>query len=239
MREIEERHWWFRARQDILLELVRRWLPPGRTILDVGCGTGYFLEQARKVWDVWGVDPAPEAVAYCRQRGLTNVLMGMADLEIDGLPRADAVCFFDVLEHLDDDVAALKAASDRLTPDGLIFATVPAYQWLWSSHDVVNHHRRRYTRQTLRSSLEKAGLEPALLGYYNSRLFPLALAARLADKSRKGSREDLLPIPSPRANQMLYRVFRSEKRRLTGQPGRPFRFGLSLLVVARKKSSNR
>jgi hypothetical protein len=161
----------------------------------------------------------------------------MADLQVDGVPMADAVCFFDVLEHLDDDVAALRAASSRLNPGGLIFATVPAYQWLWSSHDVINHHRRRYTASSLLSSLDHARLEAIVLGYYNSRLFPLAVTKRLMDRKRNGALESLLPVPAQPLNELLYRVFRSEKKRLTGQPARPFSFGLSLVLVAKQRLS--
>jgi SAM-dependent methyltransferase len=236
MLQIEERHWWFRARQEILLDLLRRWVPPGGRVLDVGCGTGYFLGAAQEDWEVWGLDPAPEAVAFCHSRGLLRVSQGTSDdLKSADLPAVDAVTFFDVLEHLDDDKAALEAAGARLKPGGLVLATVPAYPWLWSSHDVWNHHRRRYTRETFNSVLRSAALEPVVLTYYNNRLFPLALLPRLLDRPRNrgGQSEELLPIPTRPVNQLLYRVFRSERRRLTAANPRPFRFGLSLLTVAR------
>jgi SAM-dependent methyltransferase len=238
MRAIEETHWWFRARQEILLSLLRRWVPGGSRILDVGCGTGYFLNAAQKEWEVWGLDPAPEAVAYCQGRGLSRVSVGsVADLGKPTWPSFQAICFFDVLEHLDDDLATLKSTATMLCHGGLVLATVPAYRWLWSSHDTQNHHRRRYTRGQLREVLELAGFTPLELGYYNSRLFPLALVQRTVDRIRPRPAGEHLPLPAPFLNEALYRVLRSERSRLTGAKPRPFSFGLSLLAVAQVRGN--
>src|SRR6185436_1916488 len=116
--------------------LLRRWVPSGRRLLDVGCGTGFLLGAAQKDWEVWGLDPAPEAVEFCHARGLAHVMLGtVADLGTGKFPAADAICFFDVLEHLEDDAAALRSAASNLAADGLVLATAPAYKWLWTSHD--------------------------------------------------------------------------------------------------------
>lgn len=237
MLEVEERHWWFSARREILLALLRRWLPPGRRLLDVGCGTGFLLGAAQKEWEVWGLDPAPEAVAFCHGRGLTRVVQGtVGDLGTGKIPLTDAICFFDVLEHLDDDDAALRAAASNLSKEGLVFATVPAYRWLWSSHDTSHHHRRRYTAPRLRSAFEAAGLSPVELGYYNTRLFPLAVITRVFEKLRGGDRGvDLLPIPAAPVNQALRRIFVSERARVAGPKPRPFSYGLSVVAVGRKQ----
>lgn len=90
----------------------------------------------------------------------------------------------DVVEHIEDDVAALAAMKSCLKPGGKILIAVPAHQWMWSAHDVVNHHHRRYSKGTLVSAIEKAGLKPRKLGYFNSLLFPLAAAARSLGGSR-------------------------------------------------------
>ena len=238
MRAIEESHWWFRARQEILLSLMHRWVPAGSRILDVGCGTGYFLHAAQQQWEAWGLDPAPEAVAYCQGRGLNRVSVGsVADLGKPSWPRFGAICFFDVLEHLDDDLGALKATAAMLSPGGLVLATVPAYKWLWSSHDTQNHHRRRYTRGMLQKVLEQAGFRPLELGYYNSRLFPLALVQRTVDRIRPRPAAEHLPVPPSFVNEALYRVLKSERRRLTGAEPKPFSYGLSLLAVAQVRGN--
>ena len=92
----------------------------------------------------------------------------------------DLVAVLDVVEHIEDDVAALAAMKTLLKPGGKILIAVPAHQWLWSAHDVVNHHHRRYSKATLRAAITAAGLKPARLSYFNSLLFPLAAAARIA-----------------------------------------------------------
>lgn len=239
MLAIEERHWWFSARREILLALLGRWVPKGQRLLDVGCGTGFLLDAARHDWEVWGLDPAPEAVAFCQARGLEHVVQAtVSDLGTGKFPLANAVTFFDVLEHLDDDVAALRGAADNLVSGGLVLATVPAYPWLWSTHDTSHHHRRRYTTSTLRAAFTAAGLEPVEpgFGYFNTRLFPLAVATRLWDRVRGRSPDgELLPVPPEPINGALRRVFVSERTRLAGPKPRPFRFGLSVVAVGRKK----
>lgn len=236
MLAVEERHWWFSARREILLALLRRWVPRGQRLLDVGCGTGFLLDAARHEWEVWGLDPAPEAVAFCHGRGLDRVVRAtVGELGGEKFPPCGAICFFDVLEHLDDDHAALSGAARNLEPGGLVLATVPAYQWLWSSHDQSHHHRRRYTTASLGAALRAAGLTPVELGYFNSRLFPLAVAARALDRIRPARKDgELLPVPQAFLNVALRRVFVSEKDRIAGPRPRPFRYGLSVLAVARK-----
>lgn len=236
MLEVEGKHWWFSARRDLLLALLRRWVPPGYRLLDVGCGTGFLLGEARKEWKVWGLDPAPEAVEFCHGRGLTGVMQGtVGDLGTGKFPTVDAICMFDVLEHLDDDAAALRGAVANLAKDGVVLATVPAYQWLWSAHDQSHHHRRRYTAPRLGSAFESAGLTLLELGYFNTRLFPLAVMTRLFDKIR-GTRPDasLLPVPAAPLNRALRSVFASEGSRLAGPKPRPFRYGLSVVAVGRR-----
>jgi len=233
MLAVEQNHWWMRARQEILLALLRRWVPAGGRVLDVGCGTGFLAAAASKEWEVWGLDPAPEAVAFCRARGLHRVQQAsVADLGTGMFPACDAVCFFDVLEHLDDDLAALRGAVRNLAKGGRVLVSVPAYAWLWSSHDLTHHHRRRYTRSSLQNAFEAAGLVPVILGYFNTRLFPIAAASRLWNRwTRAQPGSVLLPLPPAPVNALLRRVFASEAHRLSGPTPRPFRYGLSVLAV--------
>jgi SAM-dependent methyltransferase len=132
----------------------------------------------------------------------------------DDLPYADrkfdVICLFDVLEHVDREQEALSILRERLAPQGLVIITVPAYQWLYSSHDAQHHHYRRYTESQLRTLAQAAGLRPSRVGYYNTVLFPLALISRLAEKLLGLHPIDDSALPGSLLNRFLYRVFSLE-----------------------------
>jgi 2-polyprenyl-3-methyl-5-hydroxy-6-metoxy-1,4-benzoquinol methylase len=175
----ERRHWWFRARREILVALARRWVPPGGRVLDLGCGTGFFLEALAGTHEVRGLDASPLAVAMSRVRGLAGVAEGTAeDLSAVADERFDLVTLLDVIEHLDDDLGALRRARALLKPGGRLLVTVPAYPALWSYHDERNRHRRRYRRTPLRNLCATAGLTAVHATHFNAALLPLAWAAR-------------------------------------------------------------
>lgn len=235
--EVERAHWWFVARRQILLALFRHYLPQGGSILDVGCATGYFIEGAQGGFDAWGIDPSPIAVKICRDRGLKQVVQGSTDdFSAVADKRFDAVGFFDVIEHVDDDLSALKNAREVLTEQGLVLITVPAHMWLWSEHDVINEHKRRYVKHQLRELLHQTDFHIEQLTYFNSYLFPSAVLARLARRLIRSVGKADLSMPPPWANRLMTRVFASERRHLVpnGLP-RGFPTGLSLLAVARKR----
>jgi SAM-dependent methyltransferase len=149
MYRIEESHWWFTGRKRIIAGFVER-ICNGSTehsphILDVGCGTGANLEMLAQFGQAAGVDVSPDALAFCRERGLQDVRQG----EAEHLPYADAsfdlVTGLDVVEHLDDDIAGLKEMRRVLRPGGRALLFVPAFMFLWGVQDDVSHHRRRYT----------------------------------------------------------------------------------------------
>jgi SAM-dependent methyltransferase len=140
----------------------------------------------------------------------------------------DLVAVLDVIEHVEDDVAALKAIAKVLRPGGKILITVPAHQWMWSAHDVVNHHKRRYSKATLAASLEKAGLGWRKLHWFNSLLFPVAVAARFAGKLTGKDDSDDSPPPKP-LNALFEAVFGLERHLVGRLPLPP---GVSLFAVA-------
>ena len=128
----------------------------------------------------------------------------------------------------EDDAGAVNAIAECLKPGGKFVATVPAHQWMWSAHDVVNHHHRRYSKATLQSAIETAGLKPEKLGYFNSLLFPLAAAARIA--GRMTGRDDSDDSPPPKlVNALFEKIFRLERHLVGRVPMTP---GVSIVTLA-------
>ena len=144
------------------------------------------------------------------------------------LMEGDLIGAFDVIEHIDDDQAALASVASRLKPGGRLVMTVPAHQWMWSAHDVVNHHKRRYSKRALKRLIEGSPLRLEAMGYFNSFLFPLAVAERLSSKVR-GKDEADLTVPAAPLNAALERVFAAERHLVGRLPLPP---GLSLFAVA-------
>jgi SAM-dependent methyltransferase len=149
---------------------------------------------------------------------------------LSGVPQKhyDLIGAFDVVEHVEDDRAALASIAERLKPGGKLVLTVPAHQWMWSAHDVVNHHKRRYSKRGLRRLLEESPLKLDTIGYFNSLLFPVAIAERLSSKLRGKDDADLTLPPAP-LNTVLERIFAAERHLVGRLPLPP---GLSLFAVA-------
>lgn len=179
---VEERHPWFVRRRELFAGMVAG--GEHERILDVGCGTGAFLEHLRGLGfrRLTGVEPS----AALRQR------FRLRDAPIhERIPDGefDVVFMLDVLEHIDDDRAALAQVRERLRPGGRFFLSVPAHPFLWSRHDEVNLHRRRYRRAELVAKLEGAGFGITKLSYWHMFAFPPIAAMRVLGLG--GSRGDL------------------------------------------------
>ena len=237
MAEIDGRHWWYRARREILEKLIRTRVKPPEDarILEIGCGTGHNLDMLGRFGTVDAVEMDDAA------RDIASDRLGrparMATLpELQGVERGayDLVALLDVLEHVADDRGSLISISQRLRAGGRLLLTVPAHPWMWSAHDEVNHHKRRYTKKGFREVVESAGLKVELLSYFNSLLFPLAAAARLAGRlTGKEDSDDKLP-PGP-VNKALEFMFGLERYAI----GRvPFPPGVSLVAVASPVSAS-
>ena len=237
---LEDHHWWFTARRRILARVVRHWVPIGSTVLDVGCGTGGLLSDLSNDYVVRGIDSSVRALEACRARGITEAVEGTAmDSSTWGPLPVDAVCLLDVIEHLDDDVATLRAARESLRPGGYVMTTVPAFQWLWSGHDTANHHRRRYSLGQLNQVHREAGLRRAYATYFNTLLFPAALAERLLSKAaRRNGASAGLRAPPNLLNFSLHTIFSMESLPIeSGRIRAPL--GLSVLCVAQRLHETR
>ena len=231
MAELDDRHWWYRARREVLAHLIRReaCLPKDAKILELGCGTGHNLAMLGSFGHVDGLELDEQARALSERR-LGRKVMSAPLPELAGVPDRsyDLIGAFDVIEHIDDDVAALASIAEKLKPTGKFVMTVPAHQWMWSAHDVVNHHKRRYSKRGLKALIEGSPMKLERVGYFNSLLFPLAVAQRAASKVRGAENADVSLPPAP-INTALEKVFAAERHFVGRLPLPP---GLSLFAVA-------
>lgn len=230
----EDRHWWYRGRRDVIERVIADLKLPARArILDAGCGSGRNMIELARHGTVSGVELSGPSVDVARARGAGEVIAGsVLDMPFDSDSFDLSVCL-DVIEHLEDDVGALRELRRVLAPGGSLLVTVPAYQWLWSGHDEVNHHHRRYTRRSLQRVAEQAGWEQVRTTYFNSLLLPLAILLRVLERfSRKTTESSLdLWVPPQPLNWLLERPLALEAA-LIGRGGR-IPAGLSLLAVFR------
>lgn len=231
MADLDQRHWWYRGRRQVLAELIRRDVrpPKGASILEIGCGTGHNLEMLGRFGHVDAIELDDESRAIAQAR-LGRDIMSARLPELKGIPEHhyDLVATLDVIEHIDDDDDAIAAISTRLKPGGKFLMTVPAHPWMWSAHDSVNHHKRRYSKASLRRLIEGSPLKLDRIGYFNSLLFPLAVADRLVSKLR-GKDEADVKLPSAPLNSSLEKIFAAERHLVGRLPLPP---GLSLFAVA-------
>lgn len=226
----EQDHWWFVARRAIIDSLVRTHvpLPSDARILEAGCGTGGNLALLAQYGALEAMEYDADARALASARGLCRVEAGaLPDAIGFGDARYDLIALLDVLEHIEEDDASLQALGARLTQNGRLLLTVPAAPWLWSDHDLLHHHKRRYTHEGLLDVVRAAGLKAEVSGYFNSLLFPFAVAQRVAHQLLRRD-TPLDARPSPFVNAALQRVFAAE-RHLLGSI--PFPMGLSLYAI--------
>lgn len=231
MAELGDVHWWYVARRKILADLIRREvrLPPQARILEIGCGTGHNLGMLAEFGavDALEVDAAARAIAEKRLGAAvaSAPLPGLTGIRHEAY---DFIAALDVIEHIDDDFAALAAIAGRLKTGGKLLMTVPAHQWMWSAHDTANHHKRRYSKTALKTLIAASPLRLDRIGYFNSLLFPLAIAARGFGKvtGREDSDDKLPPKP---LNLLFERLFALERHAVGRLPLPP---GLSLFAIA-------
>ncbi|HEY7077161.1 MAG TPA: class I SAM-dependent methyltransferase [Solirubrobacteraceae bacterium] len=225
--ELEDTHWWFRGRRAVIWALLRRaGVPSGARVLDAGCGTGRNLAEFGRLGRAQGVDPSPQAIDFCRRRGLSEV----REASLEALPFAagtfDVILLTDVLEHVGDDAAALAELRRVAAPGARLVITVPAYRWLWSAHDDSHHHLRRYTAPRLRARVRGAGWRPLVETYFNSLLLAPIAAVRLVSRSDSSDYERT----GPQLNRALTVPMRAEAAAI--ERGARLPAGVSVGMVA-------
>lgn len=235
--QIQRKHWWFVVKTKIVNDTIRKYFvrkgDKNKKILDIGCGAGLMLESLSEYGVTYGMDTSDEAISFCKKNFKGVVAKGHLP---DGVPFEqkyfDLIVSLDVIEHVDDDVGALETMKNILADDGKIVLTVPACMSLWSMHDVVNHHKRRYTLPELKTKLEKVGFNIEKISYYNTLLFPVVYVIRKINNVFKRDSESDFDVPSKGMNFILKGIFGVEKYilRLFNQP-----IGVSIIAVVKKQ----
>ena len=203
-------------------------------MLDAGCGTGRNLIEFGSLGDAQGVDYSPEAIDFCRRRGVRRDRGPIEQLAVRTTGRSTLILATDVLEHLEDDRVALRELHRVAAPDGRLLATVPAYRWLWSQHDDAHHHFRRYTLRRLRDRLRATGWEPLAWSYFNTALLPPIAVVRLLARRRPADdgRPDLRLTP-PALNRLLEHPMRLEAAVIRRGGHLPAGVSIGIVCVAR------
>jgi len=232
--EAEATHWWFTGRRRLFArEIDNTGLPRTGRVLDVGTSTGANLRLLRDLGfqAADGLDFSQEAIRYCREKGLGVVRQGDAC----HMPFADEsfnlALATDIIEHVDDDMEALREIRRVLKSDGKVLITVPAFQILWGLQDRVSQHKRRYIKRDLVDRVERAGFRIEVCYYFNFLLFlPIFIGRRLIDIFRLNVQSEA-QINSPLLNRIFSAIFTVD---VAMAPILRPPFGVSILIVAKK-----
>jgi SAM-dependent methyltransferase len=231
MHHLEKTHWWFQGKKRIVETLLKVADIPEGDYLDIGCGTGMFLKVFSAHGNAFGLDASHQALSYCRFKGCEKVVQGTGDHLPFGCEKFSFVSLLDVVEHVDDDGNVLKEAYRVCMPGGIVLVTVPAFRFLWGSHDVVHNHKRRYTRNKLKRLGLSAGFLVERVTYTNFFIFFAVLAKRIVSRfiTNNGT-SDMKEVPRW-VNGFLKRVYAFEANYLKKAN---FPWGVSVLMLLRK-----
>ncbi|WP_179344013.1 class I SAM-dependent methyltransferase [Winogradskyella ursingii] len=234
--EVEQRHFWFKARRNYILQLLKN-EDRSSTILDIGCSSGWLLKDLEQAGfekkNLYGIDISQKAIINCKQKGLDNCYEMSAE-SIQIKQKFDIIIASDCLEHIEHDQSTLKHWHEKLNSNGKIFVFVPAFMSLWSPHDEVNLHYRRYRKNQLTTLLKNSNFNIISSGYWNFFLFgPLFVYRFFSNKfsSHKNSTTsgDLNDLGS--FNPILLWLLNTENKLLKFIT---FPFGISTYVIAKK-----
>lgn len=233
--QLEKSHWWFRGRRNIITSILSSCVPDKvESALDIGCGTGFNAALLKKFAEkITGVESSDEAITFAEKVGISFPLIKGEFPLVVIKEQYDLISLLDVLEHIDDERQAAQEIERLLKPGGIAVITVPAFPFLWSEHDTLAHHKRRYTQRTL-MSLFAAETQCIIekMSYYNFFLFLPIVTFRFMRRiiGLKKGESDIFSVPHM-LNEILYSVFSWEHlliRHLN------FPIGISLICVVRK-----
>jgi len=237
MIELQEEHWWFVARRDVIQSFIKMQMPQSSTgkVLEIGCGVGGNVGLLSQSGQYRGIDMHKPAIDYCSEK---YPQFEFECTRVEEIPQEfksnkfDSIYLLDVLEHINDQVAILKSAQNYLTQNGKILVTVPAFKFLWSPHDEFVHHVRRYTKAGLKKVLEDSGYKVERISYFNSILFPLALTQRLGMRLLNRKLSTHLSTP-PAIVNWLFKVIFAQEAWILKRTNLPV--GLSIIAVVSQK----
>ncbi|MGB3977285.1 MAG: class I SAM-dependent methyltransferase, partial [bacterium] len=239
-----ERYWWYRSKSVLMKALLDDYLPSVKNskhsgsnpidrlkVIDLGCGTGSMFGVLAPKGSLYGLEPSRDAIAFA----VTQKKALLVRAESCAIPfkdrSFDVAAIFDSLEHVDDDLSALKETHRILHNKGLLLVSVPAYPWLITWREKQLGHKRRYSKKSLTSVLTQAGFQISFLRYMFAALFPLMVVKAIKDKLLPAPnvlRSDIAMPPEP-WNTLLTKWFNMEAN-ISKKVGLPF--GTSLVCVA-------
>lgn len=235
MYELETYYWWFVGKREILNVLFNKYLwSKNLKLLDIGCGTGANFIFFQKFCSVSGIDISEESINLCKNRGINDVHICSAE-KLDFPDYSfDIVTALDLLEHLDDDIKTLREAYRVCKHGGLLFLTIPAYQFLWGEHDEALHHKRRYIKSEIKKKIEGANFRIKKISYAIVFLFFPILCFRIIRKLFVRSKEPTTSyiVPPSIINNFFILLLKIEAKFLKYLD---FPFGVSIICIAQKE----
>jgi len=234
-RELFEKHWWWRARTEFIVETLRRLRPATgwERILDIGCGDGLFFPRLREFGEVEGIEPCSELLNPVNP-DRCRIYVCPFDRNFRPGKQYSLILMLDVLEHLENPAEALRQVGNLLQPNGTFLITVPVFMALWTNHDVINHHFTRYTKARLRAATTEAGLYLTEERYLYQWMCPAKIVVgfveRMSHLEPKPAR-----VPSPWINEMLFWLSRLEQKTVSRLS---IPVGSSLIAIGQRLASS-
>jgi SAM-dependent methyltransferase len=231
--KVQESHWWFMVRDNLLKDIAKKYFEQNGLVLDFGCNYGHTTRLLQDwKFKASGTDISEEAIKYGRSIGISNIFL---DSEKSFLPNSfDAVISLDVLEHIEDDKNAFAHIVSVVKPGGIIVIMVPAFMFLWGINDEISQHFRRYTLDGLIKLTKQVGnFEIVKKSYFNTLLFfPIALVRLFSNLFNLKSRDSDLEINNKFINKLFFYIFDFE-RKILKYFNLPI--GVSILLILKKR----